>query len=228
MTRRSLLEIVAIGATAGIVTGAGSPYTLPTLPCAYDALEPYIDARTRQIHHDKHHQAYVDNLNKAIGGDPALTKYAVEELLQNLDTIPPSVRTQVRNQGGGHANHSLFWPSLAPASQSGKPAGKLAGALNSTFESQEKFQDGLRKAALSVFASGWAWLTVDHGGKLAIETTPNQDSPLTAGRQPLFGVDVWEHAYYLKYQNRRPEYVAAFVNVINWDFVNDRFAKFIA
>jgi Fe-Mn family superoxide dismutase len=220
--------MAAIGATAGIVSAADGPYTLPKLPYAYDALEPHIDARTMQIHHDKHHQAYVDNLNKPIGGDPALRKYTADELLQDLDTIPAALRTQVRNQGGGHANHSLFWPSLAPASRSGKPAGKLADVLNSTFESQETFQDGLRKAALSVFGSGWAWLTVDHGGKLAIETTPNQDSPLMAGRKPLFGVDVWEHAYYLKYQNRRPEYVAASVNVINWDFVNDRFARFTA
>jgi len=218
--------MAALSAAATVMPAANAPYTLPKLPYAYDALEPYIDAQTMQIHHDKHHQAYVDNLNKAIGSDPVLSKLSVDELLIKLDTLVEPVRTQVRNQGGGHANHSLFWPSLATAGKGGKPGGKFADALNSTFESQEKFEDSLRKAALSVFGSGWAWLTFDHNsGKLAIETTPNQDSPLLVGRQPLFGIDVWEHAYYLKYQNRRPEYVAAFVHVINWDFVNERFAK---
>ncbi len=228
LTRRSLLEMAAFGATTRLLFAAEAPFTLPKLPYAYDALEPYIDAQTMQIHHDKHHQAYVDNLNKAIGGDPVLSKLSVDELLLRLDTLPAAIRTQVRNQGGGHANHSLFWPSLAPAAHSGKPGGKLAQALNSTFGDQDKFQDALRKAALSVFGSGWAWLTLDKNNKLAIETSPNQDSPLSSGRQPLFGIDVWEHAYYLKYQNRRPEYVAALLHVVNWDFVNDRFAKLSA
>ena len=226
ITRRTLLQAAAFSTTARFLAADDVPYSLPKLPYAYDALEPYIDAQTMQIHHDKHHKAHVDNLNKAIGGDPVLSKLRVDELLQKLDTLPATVRTQVRNQGGGHANHSLFWPSLAPAAQSGKPSGRFAAAVNAAFGDQEKFEDGLRKAAISVFGSGWAWLTLDHGnGKLAIETTANQDSPLTAGRQPLLGIDVWEHAYYLKYQNRRPEYLAAFVHVINWDFVSDRFAK---
>jgi Fe-Mn family superoxide dismutase len=225
ITRRSLLEMTAIGAAAGIVRAADPPYALPKLPYAYDALEPYIDAQTMQIHHDKHHQAYVDNLNKAISGDPALAKLSVDELLQNLDKVPQAIRTQVRNQGGGHANHSLFWQTLTPASKSGKPGGAFAVALSGTFGGREKFEDAMRTAALGVFGSGWAWLTTDHSGKLAVEATANQDTPLSAGRQPLFGIDVWEHAYYLKYQNRRPEYVAAFNHVINWDFVNERFTK---
>ncbi len=229
ITRRSLLELAALGAVAtATASAADPPYTLPKLPYAYDALEPYIDVQTMQIHHDKHHQAYVDNLNKAIGGDPALVKLTVEELLQQLDSLPTAIRTQVRNQGGGHANHSLFWQTLAPASKSGKPGGRLATALDSSFGGQEKFEGAFRTAALSVFGSGWAWLTTDQGGKIAIETSANQDSPLSSGRQPILGVDVWEHAYYLKYQNRRPEYVAAFCHVINWDFVSERFAKLTA
>ncbi len=173
------MRAAAFGAAARILAADDVPFSLPKLPYAYDALEPYIDAQTMQIHHDKHHKAYVDNLNKAVGGDPVLSKLSVDELLQELDTLPATVRTQVRNQGGGHANHSLLWPSLAPAAQSGKPSGKFAAALNANFGDQERFEDGLRKAALSVFGSGWAWLTLDHGtGKLAIETTSNQDSPM--------------------------------------------------
>ncbi len=229
MTRRSMLQLAAIGAAAGFKAwGADTPYTLPNLPYAYDALEPFIDAQTMQIHHDKHHKAYVDNLNKAIGGDPVLSKLSVDELVQKLDTLPPAVRTAVRNQGGGHANHSLFWQTLAPASKSGKPGGRLAEALTSQMGGQEKFETALRIAATGVFGSGWAWLTTDPSGKLAIESSSNQDSPLTAGRQPLFGIDVWEHAYYLKYQNRRPEYVAAIFHVINWEFINARYAKLTA
>jgi Fe-Mn family superoxide dismutase len=225
MTRRTILEMGVLGATAGMLSAADPQFTLPKLPYAYDALEPYIDAQTMQIHHDKHHQAYVDNLNKAVGGDPELSKLTVEELLQRLDTLPAAIRTQVRNQGGGHFNHSLFWQTLSPASKSGKPAGQLAAALTKTFGSQEKLEQGLTAAATGVFGSGWAWLTTDKTGKLAIEASPNQDSPLTAGRRPLFGIDVWEHAYYLKYQNRRPEYLAAILHVVNWDFVSDRFVK---
>ncbi len=229
MTRRTVLHWAAVGASARMLAADDDPFTLPKLPYAYDALEPYIDAQTMQIHHDKHHKAYVDNLNKAVVGYPAVAKMSVDELIQNLDTLPAAVRMQIRNQGGGHANHSLFWLSLASANKGGKPGGKFADALTANFGDQEKFEDALRKAALSVFGSGWAWLTLDHStGKLAIETTPNQDSPFSAGRQPLLGLDVWEHAYYLKYQNRRPEYVAAFVHVINWDFINDRFAKLTA
>jgi Fe-Mn family superoxide dismutase len=229
ITRRPLLEIAVLGTVAAATAEAADPpYTLPKLPYAYDALEPYIDAQTMQIHHDKHHQAYVDNLNKAVAGDPALAKRSVEDLLRQLDSLPAAIRTQIRNQGGGHANHSLFWLTLAPASRSGKPGGRFATALDSTFGGQEKFEGALRTAALSVFGSGWAWLTADPAGKVAIETSANQDSPLSSGRQPILGIDVWEHAYYLKYQNRRPEYVAAFYHVINWDFVSERFAKLTA
>ena len=233
ITRRSLLEMTAFGTAAAMVSAAESPaaespYTLPKLPYAYDALEPYIDAQTMQIHHDKHHKAYVDNLNKALVGYPALAKLSVEELMERLDTVPAAIRTQVRNQGGGHANHSLFWQTLAPASRSGKPGGRLAEALTRNLGGQEKFEETLRTAASGVFGSGWAWLTTDHAGKLAIEASANQDTPLSAGRQPVFGIDVWEHAYYLKYQNRRPEYVAALYHVINWDFVNERFTKLTA
>jgi Fe-Mn family superoxide dismutase len=228
ITRRSLLELATLGAAAATAAAADPRYTLPKLPYAYDALEPYIDAQTMQIHHDKHHQAYVDNLNKAIAGDPALAKFTVQELLERLDSLPAKVRTEVRNHGGGHANHSLFWQTLAPAAKSGKAAGRLGEALTHKFGGQEKFEDALRATALGVFGSGWAWLTTDHSGQLAIEGTPNQDTPLSAGRQPVLGIDVWEHAYYLKYQNRRPEYVAAFFHVINWEFVNDRYAKLTA
>jgi Fe-Mn family superoxide dismutase len=227
MTRRSALELAALGAAAAAIEAAPAdpPFTLPKLPYAYDALEPYIDAQTMQIHHDKHHQAYVDNLNKAVATDPALAKLSVEELLQRLDTLPAAIRTAVRNQGGGHANHSLFWQTLGPASKSGKPSGELAAALNRTFGDQEKFETALRTAAGGVFGSGWAWLMADKSGKLAIEASANQDSPLSSGHQPLFGIDVWEHAYYLKYQNRRAEYLAAILHVVNWDFVSERFRK---
>jgi Fe-Mn family superoxide dismutase len=172
-----------------------------------------------QIHHDKHPQAYVDNLNKAVAGDPARSKLSVEELLRNLDTVPAAIRTAVRNQAGGHANHSLFWQTLAPASKSGKPAGEFATALNRAFGDPEKFEQALRTAATGVFGSGWAWVTADKTGTLAIEASPNRGSPLSSGRQPLFGIDVWEHAY----QNRRPEYLAAILRVINCDFVSERY-----
>jgi len=230
-TRRCFLEIAALALGAERILAAADapvPFTLPPLPYAYDALEPYIDTQTMQIHHDKHHQAYVNNLNKALAGDPVLSKLSIDELMVKLDTLPAPIRTAVRNQGGGHYNHSLFWQTLAPASQSGKPGGELAVALTKTFGSQEKFEDGLKTAAVGVFGSGWAWLTTDKAGKLAIESTPNQDTPLSAGRYPVVGIDVWEHAYYLKYQNRRPEYVAAILHVINWDFVSDRFKKLTA
>ena len=223
MTRRTLLEMAAFSAAATAVKAAEPPFTLPKLPYAYDALEPYIDAQTMQIHHDKHHQAYVDNLNKAVASDPALSKLTVEQLLERLDTLPDKVRTAVRNQGGGHANHSLFWQTLCPASKSGKPGGALAAAIAQTFGDQEKFESQLRSAAGGVFGSGWAWLTLDNG-KLVVDTAPNQDSPLLAKRQPLLGIDVWEHAYYLKYQNRRADYLSAILRVINWDFVSQRYA----
>ena len=223
MTRRTLLELATLGTAAAAASAAEPPFTLPKLPYAYDALEPYIDAQTMQIHHDKHHQAYVDNLNKAIAGDAALAKLTVDELLERLDTLPANLRTAVRNQGGGHANHSLFWLTLCPASQSGKPAGRLAAALNRQFGGPDQFEAKLRAAAGSVFGSGWAWLSVDHEKNLVLDTAPNQDSPLLAHKRPLLGIDVWEHAYYLKYQNRRADYLQAIVKVVNWNFVNSRY-----
>ena len=223
MTRRTLLKGVALGTAAAAAHAADPPFTLPKLPYAYDALEPFIDAQTMQIHHDKHHQAYVDNLNKAVASDPSLAKMSVEELLQGIDKLPAAIRTQVRNQGGGHYNHTLFWQTLAPASKSGKPSRELAQAIDRTFGDQEKFEAQLRTAAAGVFGSGWAWLSLDPGGKLVLDTAPNQDSPLLSRNRPLLGIDVWEHAYYLKYQNRRADYLAAIVKVINWSFVSERF-----
>jgi|SRR5271157_4850511 len=226
MTRRTLLELATLGtAAAAAASAAEPPFTLPKLPYAFDALEPYIDAQTMQIHHDKHHQAYVDNLNKAVSADAALAKLSVEELLQRLETLPAGIRTAVRNQGGGHANHSLLWQTLCPASKSGKPSGGLAAALDGAFGGREKFEEKLQAAAMGVFGSGWAWLSVDGGKGLALDSAPNQDSPLLAGKRPLLGVDVWEHAYYLKYQNRRAEYVKAILNVINWDLVSARYEE---
>ena len=225
MTRRTLLELAALGTAAAAASAAEPPFTLPKLPYAFDALEPYIDAQTMQIHHDKHHQAYVDNLNKAVGADAALSKLSVEELLQRLDTLPAAVRTQVRNQGGGHANHSLFWQTLCPASKSGKPSGSLAAALERSFGGQDKFVEKLQSVALGVFGSGWAWLFVDQGKNLVLDSAPNQDSPLLAGKRPLLGIDVWEHAYYLKYQNRRADYLKAILQVINWEFVSHRYEE---
>ncbi len=200
---------------------AAGPFTLPALPYAADALEPAIDARTMEIHHGKHHAAYVAGLNKAVSEEPSLAGKSVEELLRRLDSVPEKVRTAVRNHGGGHANHSLFWPLLRKNNGAG-PTGDLAKAIEAGFGNLAGFQEQFAKAALSVFGSGWAWLTLD-GGKLRIETTPNQDSPLSQGRTPVLGVDVWEHAYYLKYQNRRADYVAAFYGVINWDWVASRY-----
>ena len=224
MTRRSLLALAggSCGAAAFAQTAA-PPFSLPKLPYAYDALEPHIDARTMEIHYTKHHQAYVTNLNNAVAADAQLAKLSVEELLGRLNSLPASIRTAVRNHGGGHANHSLFWQTLAPAGKGGKPKGPLADALNRSFGSQDAAEEKLRAAAASVFGSGWAWLALDSESKLLIESTPNQDSPLLAGHRPLLGIDVWEHAYYLKYQNRRPEYLAAIMKVVNWDFVSDRY-----
>jgi Fe-Mn family superoxide dismutase len=228
-TRREIIAAAACAAVPALASAqsAVSAFTLPALPYSTDALEPYIDAATMQIHHDKHHQAYVDNLNKAVAGDPALAKLSVEELLRRLDTLPAAIRTQVRNQGGGHANHSLFWQTLCPASKSGKPAGPLAAAVDKSFGGQQQLEEKLRAAAAGVFGSGWAWLSVDGANNLAIETTPNQDSPLLTGKRPLLGIDVWEHAYYLKYQNRRTDYLAAIFHVVNWDFLSPRYQEFV-
>ena len=199
------------------------PFVLPPLGYAFDALEPHIDAQTMQIHHDKHHAAYVNNLNKAVAGQPELAKKSVEDLLRDLNAVPEAIRTAVRNQGGGHANHTLLWTSLKKGGAS-SPSGALAEAVNKSFGSFATFQEKLTQAAASVFGSGWAWLTAQ-GAQLAVETTPNQDSPISAGRTPLLGIDVWEHAYYLKYQNRRAEYLTAFLQVVDWDAVSARYAK---
>ena len=197
-------------------------YTLPKLSYAYDALEPHIDARTMEIHHTKHHQTYITKVNEAIAGT-ALEAKSVENLITDLSAVPENIRTVVRNHGGGHANHSLFWTVMSPGAGSG-PSGALAKAIDAAFGSFDKFKELFANAAATRFGSGWAWLTVT-GGKLAVESTANQDSPLSDGRTPILGLDVWEHAYYLKYQNRRPDYVSAFWNVINWDEVARRLAE---
>jgi Fe-Mn family superoxide dismutase len=196
-------------------------HQLPALPYAHNALEPHIDAQTMEIHHGRHHATYVNNLNAALEGHPDLQQKSIEELIGNLDAVPESIRTAVRNNGGGHANHSLFWEILSP-NGGGAPSGALADAINEAFGSFDNFKAEFTKAATGRFGSGWAWLIVD-GGKLAITSTPNQDSPLMEGKTPILGLDVWEHAYYLKYQNKRPDYIAAFWNVVNWDEVSKRF-----
>ena len=197
-------------------------FTLPKLPYAYDALEPHIDARTMEIHHTKHHQAYIDNANAALEKHPALASKSVEELLSALDQVPEAIRTVIRNHGGGHANHSLFWTVMKPAG-GGKPTGDLAAAIDKDLDGFDAFKAQFETAAKTRFGSGWAWLSKKKGGALAITSTANQDSPLSDGMEPILGLDVWEHAYYLKYQNKRPDYIAAFWNVINWDEVARRF-----
>ena len=199
------------------------PYQLPPLPYPVDALEPHLDARTMEIHHGKHHAAYVQNLNKAVAEFPALAGKSVEALVQDLAAIPEKIRTAVRNHGGGHANHALFW-QLLKRNEGGQPKGALAKAIETKFGSYDSFRQEFTKAALSVFGSGWAWLTVESGG-LRLETTPNQDTPCSSGRAPILGLDVWEHAYYLKYQNRRADYIAAFFNVIHWDYAAELYGK---
>jgi Fe-Mn family superoxide dismutase len=197
------------------------PFVLPPLPYSFDALEPYIDARTMQIHHDKHHASYVANLNKAVADFPDVGNKPIETLLKDLNAVPEKIRAAVRNQGGGHYNHSLFWQMMAKGAGN-TPAGELSSAIDKAFGSFTAFKDQFTKAAAGQFGSGWAWLVSD-GHNLRIEAAPNQDSPISAGRLPLLGLDVWEHAYYLKYQNRRADYIAAWFNVINWDYVSRRF-----
>lgn len=197
------------------------PFTLPPLPYAYDALEPHIDAETMRIHHDKHHAAYVANANKALAGHPDLAKMTVWDLVAHLDEVPENIRTTLRNNAGGHANHTLFWEMMKPGG-GGKPTGELAKAITETFGSFEEFQKKFTAAALTVFGSGWAWLSLTPDGELIIETTPNQDSPIMHGGKPLLGLDVWEHAYYLRNQNRRGDYITAWWNVVNWDDVAKR------
>ncbi len=199
-------------------------YELPPLPYAYDALEPYIDARTMEIHHTKHHQAYISNLNAAIEKHPELASKSLDELLRDLNAVPEDIRTVVRNHGGGTWNHSLFWVIMSP-NGGGTPSGELAQAIEATFGSFEAFKAEFEKAANGRFGSGWAWLVL-RNGTLAVVSTPNQDNPLSEGMIPLLGIDVWEHAYYLKYQNRRAEYVSNWWNVVNWPEVERRFAEF--
>ena len=193
-------------------------FELPKLPYEYTALEPHIDARTMEIHYTKHHAGYVNKLNAAIEQHPELGDKSVEELLKDLSSIPEDIRTAVRNNGGGHANHSLFWPVMGP-NGGGEPSGELADVINSFFGGFDSFKEQFSAAAAGRFGSGWAWLSVDGGGKLAVTSTPNQDSPLSEGLKPILGLDVWEHAYYLNYQNRRPDYISAWWNVVNWEQV---------
>jgi Fe-Mn family superoxide dismutase len=198
------------------------PFQLPDLPYPPDALEPHIDAQTMQIHHDRHHAAYVNNLNNAVAGTE-FENMDIDELMRNLNNVPEAKRTAVRNNGGGHANHSMFWQIMGP-NGGGQPSGELANAINQTFGSFEAFKDEVVKAGVGRFGSGWSWLSMDRG-KLIVESTPNQDTPLMEGRYPILGVDVWEHAYYLKYQWRRPDYLAAWWNTVNWDAVAQRYAR---
>ncbi|MBO8142372.1 MAG: superoxide dismutase [Firmicutes bacterium] len=199
-------------------------HELPALPYAHNALEPYIDEQTMQIHHGKHHATYVNNLNAALEKYPQLKDKSVEELLRDINSVPEDIRTAVRNNGGGHANHTLFWKIMGP-NAGGNPTGAVADAINQAFGSFEKFKEEFTKAATTRFGSGWAWLVVDRDGSLKVTSTPNQDSPLMDGQTPILGLDVWEHAYYLKYQNRRPEYIQNWWNVVNWNAVNEELAK---
>jgi len=198
-------------------------FTLPPLPYAYDALEPHIDAKTMEIHHTKHHQAYVNNLNAAIEKAPELQGKSLDDLMRGINSVPEAVRTAVRNNGGGHWNHSMFWEIMGPGA-GGEPSGALGDAIKSAFGDFNKFKEQFAAAAAGRFGSGWAWL-INDGGKLSITSTPNQDNPLMEGKTAVLGIDVWEHAYYLKYQNKRPDYVTAWWNVVNWGAVAKRFGK---
>jgi len=237
LTRREALSTLGVGALALAAAGRGldaastdqapaqaqaatGPYTLPPLPYAFDALEPHIDALTMQIHHDRHHQAYVNNLNTALAGAGQPGKAPLDDLLKNLAALPEALRTAVRNNGGGHVNHTQFWTLLSPGA-GGPPAGAIADAITGAFGSFDTFKDQFSRAAMGRFGSGWAWLS-DENGKLVIHSTANQDTPSMEGKRAIFGLDVWEHAYYLKYQNRRADYVGAFWNVINWAEINKR------
>lgn len=219
----ALVGLAALGTTAahaqGKSTAGGTkpPFELPKLDYAYDALEPHIDARTMEIHHTKHHQAYVTNANNALKDHAATMKKSAEEMLRDLGSLPDAIRTTLRNNVGGHLNHAHFWKVIGPKA-GGAPRGEVADAITKAFGSFDKFKTQFANAAAGRFGSGWAWLTMKEG-KLEITSTPNQDTPLTAGASPLLGLDVWEHAYYLKYQNRRPDYIAAFWNVVNWEQV---------
>jgi Fe-Mn family superoxide dismutase len=200
------------------------PYELPPLPYDYAALEPYIDEQTMHLHHDKHHQAYVTNLNNALQGQDAFANLPIEDLVRRINEVPENIRTAVRNNGGGHANHSMFWEIMTPGGAK-EPTGDLANAINQTFGSFDAFKTQFNDAGTKRFGSGWAWLVVAQGGALQVISTANQDSPLMDGQYPVMGNDMWEHAYYLKYQNRRPEYLAAWWNVVNWDEVAKRYER---
>jgi Fe-Mn family superoxide dismutase len=231
MTRRQLLQ--SAGASAAVL--ALSPlrvlavdedkngFTLPKLPYDYEALEPHIDAETMKIHHDFHHKAYVDNLNKALAGHEDLLKKPIDQLLRGIKEVPEAIRTAVRNNGGGHANHSMFWEIMGPKA-GGQPTGALAKAIDEAFESFDKFQTKLSQAAITRFGSGWGWLVLNKG-KLEIHSSANQDSPYMAGQAPIMGIDVWEHAYYLKYRNKRADYVKAWWNVANWENIASRYER---
>lgn len=226
LTRFLAIIMLATGASNAQTPDAtpSGPFKLPDLPYAYEALEPHIDTETMRIHHDKHHAAYVNNANKALAGHPDLAKMSVWDLVAHLDEVPEDIRTTLRNNAGGHANHSMFWLMMKPGG-GGKPGGNLAKAIDETFGSFEEFQKQFAAAAMKVFGSGWAWLSFTPDKELVIETTPNQDSPLTNGGTPLLGLDVWEHAYYLKNQNRRADYITAWWNVVNWDEVARRYKE---
>lgn len=230
MNRRDMLRTAGAAAVLALSPRAfllgqdkKEAYTLPPLPYGYDALMPTIDKETMTIHHDKHHQAYVTNLNAAVAKYPELGKKPVEQLLLEIDKVPAEIRQAVINNGGGHANHSMFWENMSPKG-GGKPTGALAKAIDSAFGDFAAFQTKFNQAAITRFGSGWAWLVADKG-KLEVYSTANQDSPLLKGQTPLLGNDVWEHAYYLKYQNRRPDYVKAWWAVVNWPAVSQRYAK---
>ncbi len=232
MTRRHALKTTAVTAAAiatvaplaqAQVPAPTGPFKLPPLGYAFDALEPHIDAKTMEIHHDRHHAAYIANLNKAVAGTDLANK-SVEEIVRSLSTAPENIRTALRNSGGGHLNHTLFWQMMKKGG-GGQPHGALAASIEKKFGTFDKFKEAFTTAAMGQFGSGWAWLTLDEKKEVRVEAAPNQDSPLSAGRVPLLGIDVWEHAYYLKYQNKRADYVAAFFNVINWDFAAERFSK---
>lgn len=224
-------ELLAVAGAAGITLASGATAsnlfaadaTLPELPYAKDALEPHIDKMTMEIHHGKHHQAYINNLNKALADQPALKEMPLEQLLTKLDQVPEAIRNAVRNNGGGHLNHSMFWKMMAPGGGT-QDKGAVGSAIASTFGSFENFQTAFATAAAGQFGSGWAWL-VASGGKLEVVATPNQDSPISQGKKPLLGIDVWEHAYYLKYQNMRANYVTAWWNIVNWKYVNELFSQ---
>jgi Fe-Mn family superoxide dismutase len=227
LDRRSFIAVAGAGAVTGLVdrswaqTPAG-PFKLPPLGYPADALEPHIDAMTMQIHHDRHHAAYVDGLNAAVKNHPAVAAMPLQDILVRLGEMPEGIRTALRNSGGGHANHTMFWQIMGP--NGGKPEGELLAAIDRDLGGLERLQNDLNAAGLRVFGSGWAWVTVDPQGKLAIETSPNQDTPLMDRKHVLLGNDVWEHAYYLKYQNRRADYLKAWWNVVNWPKVGERYA----